>query len=255
MYNPMDLTGKRILVTGASSGIGRACAVVLSKLGAGLVLVGRNEARLHETERMLEGSDHQIQPFDLEQVEQIKNLTVLTNAREHKFSGIVHSAGVCPIFPIAGTTQTMMEMAMRVNFNSFVEITRCFTKKMYFSDLGGSLVAISAVASLVGWSGGTAYCSTKGAINSFVRVAAIELAPKQIRVNGVCPGYIDTPMLNGVGEHIKPVKKNQNDFGKEQPIGLGDPVDVAHAVGFLLSDASKFITGTNLVVDGGCLAQ
>ena len=254
MYNPLDMTGKRILVTGASSGIGRACAVMLSRLGAQLVLLGRNEARLCETELLLKGASHQVQLFDLEELGEIKNLTALTGARERKISGIVHAAGISPVLPLGATTPKVLENTMRVNHLAFVELARCFTKKMYFSDSGGCIVAISSIASTVGWPGGSAYCSSKAALDSFVRVAALELADKKIRANTVLPSFIATPMLK-VDDSNNFVDYSSERMKKVQPLGLGEPDDVAHAVAFLLSDAAKFITGTNLVVDGGYLAQ
>ncbi len=252
MYNPMDLTGKRILVTGASSGIGRACAVELAQLGAELVLVGRNIAHLQETERMLDGCGHQVLPFDLEKIEEIGTLPALTHARERKFAGIVHSAGVCPLVPLAGSSPMVIRKAMLINFEVFVELCRHFTKRTHFAEDGGSLVALSSVSSMIGWPSGGAYCASKAALDGYVRVLALELAAKRIRANTVCPSNIKTPMLDVTSGEAG---KTDEDRAAAQPLGLGESEDVANAVAFLLSDAAKFITGTQLVVDGGYLAQ
>lgn len=251
MYNPMDLTGRRILVTGASSGIGRACAVELAALGAELVLVARNEARLAETMGTLNGSGHQALPFDLANIEAIASLPDLTQARALKFSGLVHAAGVCPLVPLAATSPALMRSTMQINFMAFVELSRQFAKRLYFED-GGSLIAISAVSSKIGWPSGSAYCSSKAALDGFVRVLALELARKRIRANTVCPSYIKTTLLDRIGDEAE---KTDADRAAAQPLGMGDAKDVAHVVAFLMSDASRFITGTNLVVDGGYLAK
>lgn len=252
MYNPMKLTGKRILVTGASSGIGRACAILLSKLGAELVLLGRNETRLHETKNTLEGTGHQAIAFDLERIEEVKTLATLTNSRDRKLSGAVHSAGIWPVVPLAATTHSAMLNTMNVNFLSFVEIVRIFSKKFHFNENGGCFLAISSIAGSVGYPGGSAYCSTKAALDNFARVAALELAPKKIRVNTIVPGFIKTPMMN---DSDGVVDFSEERINRLQPLGLGSPDDVANVAAFLLSDAAKLITGTNLVVDGGYLAQ
>lgn len=250
-YQPMDLSGKRVLISGASSGIGRACAIELAALGAELVLIGRNQERLAETYARLTGSGHQMLAFDLLKIEEIAALPDLVKARERKLSGLVHSAGICPIVPLTATTPKVLQDTFRINFDAFAELSRQFTKRLYFSD-GGSVVAISSVSSQIGWPGGSAYCSTKAALDGFVRVLALELARKNIRANTVCPSNIKTTMLDvASGE----AKKTDDDRADVQPLGLGEAVDIAHAVAFLVSDSAKFITGSNLVVDGGYLAM
>lgn len=247
-----DLSGKRILVTGASSGIGRACAVELASLGAELVLLARSEERLAATRDLLAGSGHQILPFDLAQVEAIASLPDLTNARERPFSGLVHSAGICPLVPLAAVSPAVIHSTMQVNFDSFMELSRLFTSPEHFAGAGGSLVAISAVASMGGWPSGSAYCSSKAALDAVVRVLALELAGRKIRVNTICPGYIQTEMLASTNSEAGHTDSERDAF---QPLGLGEAADVAHAVAFLMSDASRFITGTNMIVDGGVFAK
>lgn len=255
----MDLTARRILVTGASSGIGRACAAKLAALGAELVLVARNEARLAETLGMLAGSGHQILPFDLMNVEAIGSLPGMIQARERKISGLVHAAGICPLAPLAATTPDLLRSTMRINFDAFVELSRHFTKRFFFAD-GGSLVAISSVSSSIGWAGGGAYCASKAALDGFVRVLAIELARRRIRVNTVSPSNIKTRMnagdasLHGAPDVAEALKSDEV-RAAAQPLGLGEADDIADAVSFLLCDAARFITGTSLVVDGGYLAK
>ena len=145
----------------------------------------------------------------------------------------------------------MMREAMDINYFAFLELVKWFSKKKYST--GGSVVGISSVSGAAGWMGGALYGGTKGAMDSSVRSLAIELATKNIRVNSIVPSNIRTPMLDDM------ISVGGEDAVRQilvkQPLGLGEPEDVAHAVAFLLSDAARFITGTQLVVDGGYLAQ
>lgn len=250
MLNPMDLTGKRILVTGASSGIGRACSILAGRLGASVVLVARDEKRLAETMTQMPKGEHTLMPFDLKELDRYEELFVRC-ASEQKLSGIVHAAGIGPAMPIQSVSLAAMREVMNINYFAFMELVKWFSKKKYSS--GGSVVGISSVSGSAGWQGGSLYSGSKGAMDSSVRSLAVELAPKKIRVNSVVPSNIHTPMLDEMlsvagDEAVRQVLA-------KQPLGIGEPEDVAHAVAFLLSDAAKFITGTQLVVDGGYLAQ
>ena len=250
MFNPMDLTGKRILVTGASSGIGRACAIMASRLGASVVMVARDAGRLEETLGQMPAGRHQVFSFDLSVFEHYDELFNSCTA-EQKLQGIVHAAGICPVMPVQIISLTMMREAMDINYFVFLELLKWFAKRRY--SIGGSVVGISSVSGVAGWTGGSLYGGTKGAMDSSVRSLAIELAPKNIRVNSVVPSNIRTPMLDelisvGGEETLRQIMV-------KQPLGVGEPEDVAHAVAFLLSDAARFITGTQMVVDGGYLAQ
>jgi NAD(P)-dependent dehydrogenase (short-subunit alcohol dehydrogenase family) len=250
MFNPMDLTGKRILVTGASSGIGRACAILAGRLGASVILVARDEKRLDDTLAQMSGADHMRISFDLSDLEHYEEMLKRCVSAQ-KLNGFVHAAGICPVMPIQSVSLAGMREAMNVNFFAFLELVKLFSKKKY--SLGGSVVGISSVSGFAGWQGGALYCGTKGALGSSIRALAIELASKGIRVNSVVPSNIKTPMFCenisvGAEEAVQHILARQ-------PLGLGEPEDVAYAVAFLLSDAAKFITGTNMVVDGGYLAQ
>ena len=250
MINPMELTGKRVLVTGASSGIGRACAVLASRLGASVVLVARDEKRLRETLSEMSGSGHTPISFDLMDLEHYEEMFERC-VSEQKLNGVVHAAGIGPAIPIQAVSLAVMREIMNLNYFAFMELVKWFSKKKYSA--GGSVVGISSVAGSVGWRGVSIYGGSKGAMDSSVRSLAIELASRNIRVNSVVPSNIRTPMFDeivsvGGDEATKRILA-------KQPLGLGEPEDVAHAVVFLLSDAARFITGTQLVVDGGYLAQ
>jgi NAD(P)-dependent dehydrogenase (short-subunit alcohol dehydrogenase family) len=252
MYNPMDLTGKRILVTGASSGIGRACAILLSKLGAELILVARNRSQLEETRRLSDNDkNHQVIPFDLSVTEKIAELVKIYDFKEKKIHGVVHAAGIVGAIPISGTTPKVVADMMSVNFYSYAELCRIFSKRFYSYD-GASFVAISSTASQAAWKGGVAYCASKAAIDAATRALSLEFVERRIRFNTIVPSYIRTKIVDEAADS----GINTDAYVKQkQPLGLGEPDDVAHAVAFLLSDAARFITGTNLVVDGGYLAQ
>jgi NAD(P)-dependent dehydrogenase (short-subunit alcohol dehydrogenase family) len=248
----MDLTGRRILVTGASSGIGAACAVVASRLGAGVVLVGRREEALRATlGQMDEPGRHAVCPFDLAEAGRVEELFKAA-AAGGKLDGVVHSAGICPAAPAALQSLAELQEALVVNYLSFMAMARCFSKRAYMER--GSVVAVSSVSAEAGWAGGSAYAGTKGALCASVRSLAIELAPKRIRVNAVLPSNIKTPMFDALAGDLND-EAGLAALRQKQPLGLGAPEDVAHAVCFLLSDAAGFITGASLAVDGGYLAQ
>lgn len=253
MVNPMYLKGKNIMVTGASSGIGKGIAILLSKLGANIIMVARNEEKLKETYDELEPGNHSYYLMDLNNLDEIENMIKNVCSNGEKLNGLVHSAGISMTIPLQYLKLSDVENIMSVNFYSFLEMVKHFSKRKY-NDNGGSIVAISSISSRVGARGLTAYCASKGALESAIRSMALELAPKNIRINAIAPSIIATQIYDGLKDIV-----NNNDFeadlNKRQIMGVGNPEDVANAAAFLLSDASRFITGTSMVVDGGYLAH
>ncbi len=253
MVNPLDLSGKNIMVTGASSGIGREIAILLSRLGASVIMVARNEERLKETYNELEPGNHSYYLLDFNNPDTIESVmdNVCTNGL--KLNGLVHSAGISQTMPLQYLKLSDLGGIMSVNFFSFVELAKHFSKRKNNNN-GGSIVAISSISSKVGARGLTAYCASKGALESAIKSMALELAPKKIRINSVAPAIIGTKIYDGLKEIV-----NNKDFEaellKRQVLGIGKPADVAHAAAFLLSDASGFITGTSMIVDGGYTAH
>jgi len=247
MFNLVNLTDQRILVTGASSGIGRACAALLSRLGASVVLSGRRIDALEATRQEMECSErHAVVPCDLSEAGAAFRLVKEVGP----VSGLVHAAGVCPICGIGVLDAVERDRLMAVNYLAFLDMMQHYAKTR--NRLAPfSAVAVSSVSAEAGWSGGVAYCGTKGALSASVRALAIELASKGVRVNAVCPGSVKTPLQ---AEQAAALGQAFADDPR-RPLGLGRPEDVASAVAFLLSPAAQFITGVNLPVDGGYLAQ
>jgi NAD(P)-dependent dehydrogenase (short-subunit alcohol dehydrogenase family) len=249
----MDLSGRNILVTGASSGIGKGIAIFLSKVGANIIMAARNEEKLKETYNELEPGNHSYYLIDLNNLSEIEGMIDDICSDGRKLNGIVHSAGISRTIPIQYLKLDDLKSIMSINFYSFVELVKHFSKRKY-NDNGGSIVAISSISSKVGAKGLAAYSASKGALDTAIRSIALELAAKNIRINSIAPGMIKTQIYDGLIQLVNN-KDFETNLKKRQILGLGDPEDVACATAFLLSDAAKFITGTSMVVDGGYLAH
>lgn len=252
MINPLDLSGKNVLVTGASSGIGRAIAIHLSKIGAQVILVSRNEEKLHVTLSKMEGDHHSIYAFDLKEIDHIEGLIEKIVNQQGKLNGLVHCAGIGDMRPLQMTKYDFIHDMMLLNFYAFIELCRVVAKKNNHAE-PSSFVAISSVRSYRGDKSMVAYCASKGALESAIRAMARELAAKNIRVNSIVPGFIKTEMIDAYIEAASN-EEFQKHVLANQYLGLGDPVDIANAAAYLLSDASKFVTGTGLIIDGGYLS-
>lgn len=247
----LELKDKKIIVTGASVGIGLQTAQTLSAHGAKLILIARSRENLESALANLHGNGHSIFSIDLGLVDEIesKSLEILENSGS--IDGLVHCAGVRSRRPLAMLKPNILEEVMRVNFFSFIELVRCFSKKGRFNN-PFSIVGVSSIAAISGGPGVTAYAASKAAMEGAVRCLAAELAPKGIRINTVQPAQINTPAFKEL------VENNANGEDKtlaRQYLGLGETEDIAHSIAFLLSSKSKFITGTALPVDGGYLSS
>ena len=248
MYNPYSLEGKTILVTGASSGIGRATAIECSKLGAQVVITARNEQRLKETFDQLEGNNHLMVICDLADE---KAIDQMVETIPH-IDGLVNNAGYQEYVPIQFIKREKLEAMMSVNAIAPITILQKLLRAKKLTK-GASVVFTSSLSGLgVNAIGNSMYAATKGALSAFVAGAAIDLAPKKIRVNAVCPGMVKTSLLDyGTVEE----EDLQADIAA-YPLGrYGEPEDIAYAIIYLLSDASAWVTATNMVIDGGVSAK
>lgn len=244
MYNPYSLEGKTILVTGASSGIGRATAIECSKLGAKILLTARNESRLSQTLNELDGVGHQMVLCDLNDEDGIN--TLVNEIPE--IQGLVNNAGFTKILPVQFISADDINSIFQVNTVAPMLLLQKLLKKKKLKN-GSSVVFTSSLAGIGTCTvGNSMYAASKGAVSAFVHCAALEMAPKRIRVNAVCPGMVDTGILSSGILSEEQIKKDEENY----PIGrYGKPEEIAWAIIYLLSDASGWTTGDNLVIDGG----
>ena len=232
---------KTILITGASSGIGREIAVLLSSRGYKLVLVARNEQRLNNIAEQC-GSESYICRYDFNDIDNIEDIFLFCKNNGILLDGMVHCAGFVQNFPVRNNKTDIMELSMRLHYFAFVELSRYFYKRQYSND-GSCIIAMSSLASRTQFCGSTAYASSKSAVNTAVSIMAKEFIKRKIRVNAILPAYVDTPMTEGVEELIE--------IGSLQPYGIIDAIYIAYLVEFLLSDKGKYITGAHIPVSGG----
>lgn len=244
-YNPFSLEGKKVLVTGASSGIGRATAIECSKVGAQLFLTGRDMPRLNETlSRMTDRERHQVIPCDLNNSDEIDRLIEALP----EIQGVVNNAGYTISTPVQFIDEGIYKQMLSVNTVAPIYIVRTLLKKKKIKR-GASIVFTSSIAALGrSYVGNTMYASSKGAISAFVQGAALELSAKGIRVNAVCPGMVETNILSTGAISSDQIEEDKKNYPLHR---YGRPEEVAWAMIYLLSDASAWTTGTNLVLDGG----
>jgi NAD(P)-dependent dehydrogenase (short-subunit alcohol dehydrogenase family) len=248
MSSPFSLDGKTVLITGASSGIGRQTSISVAAMGGKVVATGRNEQRLAETLTMLDGEGHCAIPADL--TDSAARATLTSDLPS--LQGVVHCAGITKLVPFQYLTEKHLQEVWRANYESAVLLTQILLKKKLIAD-GGSIVFVASTAGLLGAKAITAYAASKAALIATSRVLALEVAPRRVRSNCLAPALVQTPMAEETSERVSAETFAEN--LKLYPLGFGKPEDVANAAVFLLSDASRWITGATLVLDGGCTIQ
>jgi len=243
-FNPFSLEGKTILVTGASSGIGRATAIACSKIGAKMIITGRNEERLDFTLQSLDGGGNKSVVTDLSTPEGRSKLLDSVD----KIDGIVHCAGISGHKVFQFLKEKEISEMFEINFNTPLLLSRDLIKTKRINK-GGSIVFITSTSGILSsYMGGSLYSSTKGALNGLIKGMALELAAKNIRVNSVMPSMVSTPIMNGGQLTDEQFEEDKKHYPLKR---YGYPEEVAYAVIYLLSDASSWTTGTNLLMDGG----
>jgi len=247
-YNPYSLNDKTILVTGASSGIGRATAIECSKLGAKVFITGRNENRLQETFDALEGKGHRFLVADLTDERQLDSLV----EQLPTLQGLVNNAGITETLLTPFVKREKILNVFETNTFAPILLTQKVVKKKIIGK-GGSIVFTGSISgTYVSGGGNVLYSASKGAIRGFVMNAALDLSIKGIRVNEVCPGMIDTHILDNssISEDMLNLERGRYPMKR-----FGRPEEVAWGIVYLLSDAASFVTGSSLVIDGGFTLQ
>lgn len=244
MENPFSLEGKTILVTGASSGIGKAIAIECSKMGATIMLVARNEDRLQDTLSLLHGVGHQSFSVDITDEEALANMV----SNLPVLNGLVHCAGIGPHIPFKFINREKLDDVFNVNFFAPAILSQKLVKAKKISKQASVVFIASISGNNIAASASSAYCSSKAAIGGLVKSMAVDLAPQGIRVNSVSPGAIRTAIFDTGQFTEEDLKAEEVRYLLKR---LGKPEEIAYSVIYLLSDASAWTTGTNMVVDGG----
>ncbi|MCD4650553.1 MAG: SDR family oxidoreductase [Candidatus Cloacimonetes bacterium] len=248
-----SLEQKTIIITGASAGIGRQCAIDCSKAGACVVLIARSVDKLLETRSMLEDGNHLVFPYDLSNCEDINVAIKDIVKKVGHVHGFIHSAGAADTMPFQAVSPEDMLVLHKVNTISAFEIARQISKPGCLSPTGASFIFISSIRAIHPEPGTIAYAASKSALVSGMKVIALELAKKKVRCNCISPGFIRTDILDEYLGQIDEEEKQRVLAGSL--LGLGEPIDVSRMAIFLLSDQARFITGTDIVIDGGTLLK
>jgi NAD(P)-dependent dehydrogenase (short-subunit alcohol dehydrogenase family) len=241
------------LITGASSGIGRATACRLATEGAKLILLARNIERLEETKSLLSGQGHQSRICDVADENQVIEAFKQIRTETAELNGLVHCAGIHWLRPLQLTDSAAVQQMLTSHVISSLALTRALLSQRLAAKDGCSVVWLSSAAALQGGAGSVAYSAAKAGMIAAVRVLAVELARRKIRINAIAPGVVRTAQSNAFLSALPPeqVQAIENDH----LLGFGQPEDVAATAAFLLSNDARWITGTTLVVDGGLTAH
>lgn len=232
-----------VLVTGASSGIGRQAAISISRQGGKVFITGRNAENLEETYRALEGEGHNLLPADLTNEDELSALAEIIPSLD----GLVHCAGIIGPTPAKYIRREDVKKMFRINYEVPVLLTAAILQKKKLNK-GASVVMMSSVVTRSPYFGGSLYAGSKGAVEAYVRTLALELVDRGIRVNCLSPGLVNTPLITDPAKESNPeiVDDSIKRYIAKYPMGIGESQDVANAIVFLLSDEARWISGTNL---------
>jgi NAD(P)-dependent dehydrogenase (short-subunit alcohol dehydrogenase family) len=242
--NRFELNNKVFLITGATSGIGYATVVLLLEKGCKIYAIGRNKERLSELEKIGNGKIISIKA-DLMETD---NISKIVDQIVDQIDGFVHSAGVVKAVPLNFISQEYLNFERTLNYDAFLFFVKFLVKKRKFNQ-NSSIVPVSSLVAHYGMNGLAVYAGTKGALVSTVRVLAKELAQQGIRVNSISPGMVRSEMVSRFADDVTDEALLIDE--KKYPLGYGLPIDVAYSIAFLLSDASSWMTGQDMIVDGG----
>lgn len=249
----ISLIDKRIVVTGASSGIGASTAELCASLGAKVLLLGRDEIRLNQICSRLSGEGHVVLAMDLTAYDLLEEKVIILLQSFGPIDGMVHSAGMEMTRPLKMLKPKNLQEIFEINVTAGLNLARILTKSGNWSSEGGSIIFISSIVGEVGQPGKIGYSASKGALIAAAKSMALEFANKQIRVNCILPAMVRTPMSEKLLDSLSNDAREK--IEKMHPLGIGSVEDVSNACIFLLSDFSKWITGTAMVVDGGYSAM
>lgn len=249
----LSLSGKKILVTGASSGIGKSIAIQAAEIGAAVVLMARREQLLSEIASKLKGTGHQYFAVDVSNDEAISASIKLAVSDGIPFDGFVHSAGSELTIPLKMLNRAAFEKILSINAFAAFNISKILLQKGTFNSQGGAFVFIGSVMAALGQPAKVGYCASKGALVSGAKAMALELASKKIRVNTILPGMVRSEMSLELLSHLD--ESNIKRITDMHPLGIGQVTDVANGALFLLSDLAGWITGTSMFIDGGYSAM
>tara|TARA_B100000683_G_scaffold273936_2_gene320757 strand:+ start:6870 stop:7625 length:756 start_codon:yes stop_codon:yes gene_type:complete len=246
----IDLSGEKYLITGSTSGIGMEVAQLLNSLGAFTVICGRNEEKLNELKENLTKPDYaEVFVLNLADSFSAKSFLKLSVDKSGLYTGMVHCAGMDITKPYKLLKQKDFDLLNRLNITAPFQLAKELVNKSIFSQKGGSIVWTSSVMGSLGQKGKIAYSSSKASVEGLVKSFALELAPKKIRVNSIAPGIVKTPLTIDLFEKIS--SEAVQEIENMHPLGFGEVEDIAYLVAFLVSNKSKWITGTTHFIDGG----
>lgn len=248
--NPFSLSGKTILITGASSGIGKSAAIEISKLGGKVILTGRDGLKLSEVLSQLEGEENNIISGDLKNPEFLQTLVDSLP----KVDGLVNCAGVMKLTPLRALNDSIIDELVSLNYLIPIKLIRNIIKERKLMKYGSIVNITSINGGVVGTKAHSLYASTKAGLTGFSRSLAIDLGKHRIRVNCVAPGMVNTEGAEAIYD-VSTSDAISADIEKYPMRRYGEPEEIAHGVIYLLSDASKWVTGITLTIDGGFTAQ